>query len=258
MLKVSRCAGVGLALAAAIGLGRAGVAADLQSDDFSGSSLGSVWNVQNPNSADWAVEDGKLRITAEHNSNVWADDTATRFSQTTSQDFDVESNALVHYLDTSTVTGITAFSGTTLDITGRDGEWVTLKLWGRGGADNNAVLQYQRRENDDGAFGYVGTQPDYMPDQGDIAISFRVRKVGDEYTSWFKPDGVGDWIEVSTVTSALQTPLEVGIYAGLADADGGEMTVWFDDFVEASSPIGGTTAVDPHGKTATTWSTLKR
>jgi len=255
MRRVSKGATLALAAVAAIGLSRGAMAADLQSDDFSGGSLGGVWNVQNPNGADWGIEDGKLRITAEHNSNVWGDDTATRFSQTTSQDFDLESNAIVHYLDASIVAGIIASSSTTQDTAGRDGEWVTLKLWGRGGTDNNAVLQYQRRENDDAAFGYVGTQADYMPDQGDIPISFRVQRNGNEYTSWFKPGGEGDWVEVGTVTSELQDPLEVGIYAGNADAEGGEITVWFDDFIEAANPV---TAVDAKHRVAVTWSALKR
>ena len=255
MARILMRAALALTAAAAIGMAGTAAAADLQSDDFSGASLGAVWNVQNPNGADWAVEDGKLRITAAHNSNVWGEDTSTRFSQTTSQDFDVESNAVIHYLDASTVAGVIAYSGTTADTAGRDGEWVTLKLWGRGGTDNNAVLQYQRRENDDAAFGYVGTQPDYLVDQGDIPISFRVQRTGNEYASWFKPGGTGDWVAVSSVTSELQDPLEVGIYAGNADGDGGEMVVWFDDFVEASAPV---TAVDAKHRLAVTWSALKR
>ena len=257
MARVTKYGGVVLALAVAVGASRGAAAADLKSDNFDGGSLDPVWNVQNPNNADWAVEGGTLRITGEHNSNVWAEDTATRFTQTTSQDFDVETSALIHYLDASVVAGITAYSATTQDINGRDGEWVTLKLWGRGAAqDNNAVLQYQRRENDDGAFGYVGTQADYNPPQGDIPIGLRVRRTGDEYTSWFKPDDAGDWIEVSTVTSALQNPLEVGIYAGNADGSGGEITAWFNNFAEASDTGG--TAVDPKYKTAVTWGALKR
>ncbi len=256
MARVTRCCGVALALVVALGVSRGAAAADLKTDSFDGSSLGAVWNVQNPNNADWAVEDGKLRITGAHNSNVWAEDTSTRFTQTTSDDFDVESSALVHYLDASIVAGIIAYSGTTQDINGRDGEWVTLKLWGRGGTDNNAVLQYQRRENDDGAFGYVGTQPDYLVDQGDIPIGLRVQRTGDEYQSWFKPGDAGDWVDVGKVTSALQNPLEVGIYAGNADGDGGEITAWFDNFTEASDT--GATAVDPKYKTAVTWGALKR
>ncbi|GIX07049.1 MAG: hypothetical protein KatS3mg115_1452 [Candidatus Poribacteria bacterium] len=116
------------------------------------------------------------------------------------------------------------------------------------------MLQYQRRENDDPAFGYVPTQPDYNPPQGDIPVALRVQRNGDEYRAWFKPDATGDWIEVGTVTNPLQPPLEVGIYAGIAQADGGELTVWFDYFREASNPV---TAVDPRHKVAVTWGTLK-
>ena len=59
---------------------------------------------------------------------------------------------------------------------------------------------------------------------------------------------------MSTVTSELQDPLEVGIYAGNADGDGGEMVVWFDDFVEADDPV---TAVDAKHRVAVTWSALQ-
>ena len=44
---------------------------------------------------------------------------------------------------------------------GRDGEWVTIKLWGRGPANgNNAVIQYQKRQFDGGE-GLAGTVPQF-------------------------------------------------------------------------------------------------
>ena len=132
---------------------------------------------------------------------------------------------------------------------------MTLKLWGRGAAqNNNAVLQYQRRQND--AAPYVGTQPDYNPDQGVIPLELRIKRDGDEYESWFKPNAEGDWVSVSQVTNELEEPLEVGIYVGICEGESaaGKMTVTFDYFREASSPA---TPVDPRDRLAVTWGELK-
>ena len=163
----------------------------------------------------------------------------------------------VDYGDACTVAGIIVYSATTKDHQDRDGQWVTLKLWGRGAAQgNNAVLQYQRRQNDDAALGYVGTQPDYNPDQGVIPVELRVKRDGDEYESWFKPNAEGDWVSVGTVTNELAEPLEVGLYVGICEgaSEAGRMTVMFDYFREASSPV---TPVDPRGRLAVTWGELK-
>ena len=56
------------------------------------------------------------------------------------------------------------------------------------------------------------------------------------------------------VKSALKDPIKVGIYAGIAETDKGELTVAFDNFIEASSPV---TAVDPKNRLTTTWGMLK-
>ncbi len=230
----------------------------LMSDEFdgSGNTLQSFWQVTNSDKSPWELKDGLLVAEAGFDQNLWADDTTTRFYQVTDQDqFDIETSMVVDYADACTVAGIVVYSATTQDSQGRDGEWVTLKLWGRGAAqNNNAVLQYQRRQND--AAPYVGTQPDYNPEQGVIPIELRIQRDGDEYESWFKPDAQGDWVSVSKVTNALQEPLEVGIYVGICEGEGaGKMTVTFDYFREASSPA---TPVDPRDRLAVTWGTLKR
>ncbi len=247
--------GWGIVIAIALALVPGVYAQALLSDEFTGTDLASFWQVRNGDLSPWSLKDGWLVIEAGYNQNVWADDTATRFYQITDQDFDVETSMIVNYLDASTVAGIIAYSATTQDHKARDGQWVTLKLWGRGAAqDNNAVLQYQRRE-DDGAPGYVGTQPDYNPPQGIIPLEMRIKRTGNEYESWFKPEAQGDWVPVGKVTNELQDPLEVGIYAGIADGPGaGMMTVSYDYFKEASSPV---TAVDPKHRLTVTWSALK-
>ena len=232
-------------------------AQNLMSDEFhgTGQDLQSFWQVKDGDKSPWELKDGMLVAEAGFDQNLWGDDTSTRFYQVTDQDqFDIETSMVVDYADACTVAGIVVYSATTKDSQGRDGEWVTLKLWGRGAAqDNNAVLQYQRRQND--AAPYVGVQADYNPDQGVIPIELRIKRDGDEYESWFKPNAEGDWVSVSTVTNALQEPLEVGIYVGICEGEGaGQMTVTFDYFREASSPA---TPVDPRDRLTVTWGELK-
>lgn len=233
----------------------------LMSDDFDGGGqdLQSFWQVKDGDKSPWELKGGMLSAEAGFDQNVWTDDTSTRFYQITDQaQFDIETAMTVDYGDACTVAGIIVYSATTKDHQDRDGQWVTLKLWGRGAAQgNNAVLQYQRRQNDDAALGYVGTQPDYNPSQGVIPVELRVKRDGDEYESWFKPNAEGDWVSVGTVTNELADPLEVGIYVGICEGEteAGRMTVTFDYFREASSP---TTPVDPRDRLAVTWGQLKK
>lgn len=234
-------------------------AQSLMSDEFTGTGqdLQSFWNVKDGDKSPWELKDGMLVAEAGYDQNLWGDDTTTRFYQITDMDsFDIETSMVVDYADACTVAGIVAYSAATQDHQGRDGQWVTLKLWGRGAAqNNNAVLQYQRRQNDDGALGYVGTQADYNPEQGVIPIELRLKRDGDDYEAWFKPNAEGDWVSVSKVTNELADPLEVGIYVGICEGEGpGKMTVTFDYFREASSPA---TPVDPRGRLAVTWGQLK-
>jgi hypothetical protein len=161
--------------------------AKLQSDDFNGSKLSSVWEIDNPKKSKWGVDGGKFSVVGGINANVWQNVDATFFYQETDQkSFDVETTVVVDYAKGSTVTGILILSETTKDSKGRKPEWITLKLWGRGGGDNNAVLQYQRRENDN-LKGLVGTQPDYKPPAGIISVSLRVKRDGNTYDTsrWF-------------------------------------------------------------------------
>ena len=247
-----------LTLLLAIGCVNTVFAQTLMSDEFDGTgqTLKSFWQVKDSEKSPWELKDGLLVAEAGFDQNLWGDDTTTRFYQITDQDeFDIETSMVVDYADACTVAGIVVYSATTKDTQDRDGEWVTLKLWGRGAAqNNNAVLQYQRRQND--ADPYVGTQPDYNPEQGVIPIELRIKREGNEYESWFKPDAQGDWVSVSKVTNELQEPLEVGIYVGICEGEGpGKMTVTFDYFREASSPA---TPVDPRDRLAVTWGALKR
>ena len=240
-------------LAGALVLGFAAHAHAVNSDDFSGADLDSMWKVMNPDKADIAVADGKLKFETKNNANVWANLDATFVYQETDGDFDVSANFLFDYGNASVVAGLIAYSPTTKDHANRDGQWVTLKLWGR---VNDAIIQYQRRENHDGGLGYLGEAPGYKPPAGEIPIAMRMTRTGNEYRSWYKNEGEGDWIPVGgTVDSALANPVRIGLYAGIADAAGGNLTVWYDDFIEASSPVA---SVDPNGKAAAVWGELKQ
>jgi len=231
--------------------------AKLQSDDFNGSKLGAIWKIDNPKKAKWEVNNGNLKVVGGLNANVWAGaDAAFYYQETDQKSFDVETTVVVDYAKGSTVTGILILSETTKDSQGRKPEWITLKLWGRGGGDNNAVLQYQRRENDN-LKGLVGEQPDYKPPAGIIPISLRVKRDGNTYESWFKPSAKGDWVLVSKVNYVLNDPLKVGIYAGIAEgaaADGRKLTAEFDYFHEASSK---STSVNPKNRLAIKWGEIK-
>jgi len=237
----------------------AGLKDKLQSDEFEGSSLSKFWSIDNPKVGKFEVNGGKLKVVGGFNGNVWGNSDALIFYQEVSQQsFDISTNFLNDYSGASTVAGILVKSETTKDSKKRDGEWVTLKLWGRGGGDNNAVLQYQRRENDAGDLGYVGTfkfkdGKTYQPKAGKISIAMRLKREGNTYETWFKPEGKGDWLPVGKVTNALKDPIKVGIYAGIADTKG-KLTVNFENFLEASAPI---TAVDPRNRLTTTWGHLK-
>ena len=135
----------------------AGLKDKLQSDEFEGSSLSKFWSIDNPKVGKFEVSDGKLKVVGGFNGNVWGNSDALIFYQEVSQQsFDISTSFLNDYSGASTVAGILVKSETTKDTKDRVGVWVPLKLWGRGDDSNNAVLQYQRRENDSEADGYVG------------------------------------------------------------------------------------------------------
>lgn len=236
----------------------AGLKDKLQSDEFEGSELSKIWSIDNPDVGTFEVSGGKLNINAGSGDTYVTLDSLFIYQEVSQKSFDISTSFTYNYEDTSNVTGLIAYSETTKDLKDRDGEWVTLKLWGRPAANgNNAVVQYQRREND--ADPYVGTfkfenGDDYLPKVGEeTKVAFRLKRDGDTYESWFKPEGKGEWVSVSKVTSALQDPLKVGFIAGIGGG-GGTMNVAFDNFIEASSAV---TPVNPKNRLTTTWGELK-
>ena len=232
-------------------------AADSLGDPFDGNEF------QNPNwlwsnePEKWDIsktKDGWLTIEGEHNRDLWAADNPNRLYQVHSGDFHVEASMICEYADISTVQGIIALSPTTKDNKGREGDWVTLKLWGRGQDNaNNAVLQYQARERD-GEPGLAGQVASYVPvKQGIIPVYMRMQRTKNKFKSWYKIKEQDRWKTVGTYESDLGDPLEVGIYAGIGRAAGGTLTSHFEYFKDVDNPF----TVESKDKLTAIWGKIK-
>lgn len=226
----------------------------LKSDEFDSlPNLQSFWQVYNGDESPYALTDGHLVVQGAFNQNLWSHSTATRFYQVTDEDqFTVETSLVFDHEDVSSIAGLVIYSPTTRDARGRNGEWVLLKIWGHGAADENgnigniyegapnpysgnphtALLQYQHRDRE-----IIAEVPSYNPPQGDIPIEMRLSRNGDEYEAWYKPNAESAWISLGKTTVALQGLLEVGLYLGISQPEApGNLTVSFDYFRVTSSP----------------------
>ncbi len=220
----------------------------LRSDEFDGSGqIQPFWQVYNGDESPYELRDGHLVVEGAFNQNLWSYSNATRFYQVTDEDeFTVETSLVFDHEDVCSIAGLVIYSPTTKDAFGRDGEWVLLKIWGHGVADENgnvqdifegepirgrgtpqtAFLQYQHRLRP-----VVGAAPNYNPPQGNIPIKMRLSRNGDEYEAWYKPNAEGEWISLGSTTVVLQGPLEVGLYLGICQYEApGRLTVSFDYF----------------------------
>jgi len=158
---------------------------------------------------------GWLHVTGELNRNLWPSDTTNRLYQEHEGDFDVETHLYMDYEDACVVAGIAAYSPTTKDRQGREGEWVTIKLWGRGPANgNNAVIQYQKRQFDAGE-GLVGVVPGFQDPAGEMDIYMRLRREKDTFTAWWKRKAKDAWIDIVLDRRAA-------IHAAIAEANAGD------------------------------------
>ncbi len=196
---------------------------------------------------------GWLHITGELNRNLWGDDTTNRVYQEHEGDFDIETHLLMDYEDACVVAGVVALSPTTKDHKGREGEWVTIKLWGRGPAqNNNAVIQYQKREFDN-AEGLVGVVPGFQDPVGEMDLYMRLRREKDAFTAWWKRKAGDKWIDIGETEQEFDEPLEVGIYAGICDGKGKQIAQ-FEYFEDLLVPFD----VSPRAKLPIAWGDLKR
>ena len=237
-------------------------AADSLGDPFDGNAL------QNPNwkwkasdavdvePKEWDMGDTKagwLHITGEVNRNLWPSDTTNRLYQEHEGDFDIETHLYMDYEDACVVAGLVAYSPTTKDRQGREGEWVTIKLWGRGPANNNnAVIQYQMRQFD-GAEGLVGVVPGFQDPAGEMALYMRLRRENDTFTAWWKREAKDTWIDIGETDQDLEDPLEVGIYVGICDGQGKQIAQ-FEYLEDLLVPFD----VTPRAKLPIAWGDLKR
>ena len=219
-------------------------AADSFGDPFDGNDLKNAnWEWQNE-PPKWdvgkTVKD-RLYIDCEPNRNLWAGDASHFLYQVTDTDmFDVETHFRAKWDTNSGVNGLLVKSP-------GDNNWVTIKFWGRD-AGNKGHIQYQTREERMGP-------PDIQwrfGDWGDIEMSLRLKKDGDTYTAWYKAEGDDDWMDIGQGNFVLESPLWLGVYAGVADP-AGNLEVEYEYFTDNMNPF----PVEPGGKATTTWSAVK-
>merc|ERR1712000_460462 len=88
------------------------------------------------------------------------------------------------------------------DGKGRKPEWVTMKLWGRGG---DAILQYQVREG-----GINNEAPGFKPPAAKpMDVYIRLARKGKTFTTWWKTKEKDEWLEVElTKTLDLKDQLK--------------------------------------------------
>ena len=252
MNAFKQCAAAVLLMAAA----GAAVAASLGESFNTPGRFDNNWEWENE-PAVWDISETKpgwLHIKGDGNRNLWNGYTTSHLYLVHEGDFDVETRVILNYQPASVVTGLVAYSPTTNDGQGRAGEWVTIKYWGRGGGTNNAIIQYQRRENHDGAAGFVGEVPGFreLPNK-DAELFLRFERDGDMFSAWYKQTDEADWIKISTATQPLNDPLRFGIYAGVADA-AGEMVAQYDYLKDNLTPFD----VSPEGNLPLAWASLKQ
>ena len=221
-------------------------AADSFGDPFEGDKLqNSNWEWQNEPPT-WDVgktREGFLYIDSEPNRNVWASDASHFLYQETETDmFDVETNFFSRWTTTSGVNGLLVKSP-------GDDNWVTIKFFSQA-AGQNAVIQFQSKG--------AGMGPADVPwkqefgEFRDIELSLRLKKEGDTYTAWYKTAEDTDWVSIGQGSFALTPPLQLGIYAGVAAADG-TLEVEYEYFKDNMNPF----PVEPGGKVTTTWGAVK-
>ena len=218
--------------------------ADTFGDQFNAGELQNPsWKWQNE-PATWDIGDtseGNLYIDSQPNRNVWAsDDSHFLYQETDTDTFDVETHFRAVWETNSAVNGLLVKSP-------GDNNWVTIKFWARDpGARGH--IQYQTRQAGMGP-------PDVQwrfGDHGDIEMSLRLKKEGDTYTAWYKAEGDEDWMDIGQGNFVLNPPLQLGIYAGVADP-AGSLEVEYEYFIDNMNPFN----VDPNGKVTTTWGAVK-
>ena len=211
-------------------------------DPFDGKKRqNSNWKWQNEPPT-WDVgetREGFLYIDCERNRNIWANDASHfMYQETDAEMFDVETHFFAKWDTSSGVNGLLVKSD-------QDDNWVTLKFWGQGAVPKGQI-QFQTKNNN--IVGNAGWTPEF----GDAELFMRLKKDGDEYTTWYKTEEGADWTQVGVTTFNLTPPLWLGIYAGVAAGDG-NLEVEYEYFKDNMNPF----PVEPGGKATTTWGAMK-
>lgn len=232
--------------------------ADSLGDPFDGKSLQNKnwkWKASDAEGVkpkEWDVgetKEGWLHITGEVNRNLWPSDTTNRLYQEHEGDFDVETHVYMDYEGGCVVSGLTAYSATTKDRQNRDGEWVTIKFWGR---QNDAIIQWQKRQFDGGE-GLRGHVPGFQDPAGEMDIYMRLSREGNLFNAWWKRESGDDWIHIGETEQEFNKPLEVGIYAGICGG-AGKLTAQYEYFKDNLTPFD----VSPRAKLPVAWGDLKQ
>lgn len=215
-------------------------------DPFEGNKLkNSNWQWQNEPPT-WDVGKTKkdyLYMDCEPNRNIWTGDASHFLYQETETDmFDVETRFFARWSTSSAVNGLLVKSP-------GDNNWVTIKFWAQG-AGPKAVIQYQSKG---AGMGPADVQwSDKFGDFEDVDIALRLKKEGNTYTAWYQTAEDNDWVSIGQGTFALNPPLWLGIYAGVA-AGSGSLEVEYEYFRDNMNPF----PVEPGGKATTTWGAVK-
>lgn len=220
-------------------------AADSFGDPFDGTNLKNKnwkWTNEPPKWDVGKTREGFLYIDSEPNRNLWAGDASHFLYQETDTDmFDVETHFRAKWDTNSGVNGLLIKSP-------GDNNWVTIKFWSRD-EGNKGHIQYQTKQAGMGP-------PDIQwrfGDWGDIELSLRLKKDGDTYTAWYKATEDEDWVDIGQGNFTLNPPLQLGVYAGVADP-AGSLEVEYEYFNDNMNPF----PVEPGGKATTTWGDVKR
>ena len=208
-------------------------------DPFEGGTL------QNPNWK-WQAEPPTWNITdsvfmdCQTNRNLWYyDQTHCLYQEIDTIDIDVETEFHAEWNSeqgrTAAVMGIVVKSP-------KDDQWVTLQFWARAVSDIKGFVKLQSKGKESIPILPI---PRHNPVlfQGlpagtqEVDLQFRLKKVGDTYTAFYKGENAQHWRSVgSPLTLKLTPPLRVGIYGGVQSGYG-KMHVAYKYFKDNLNPF---------------------
>jgi hypothetical protein len=192
----------------------------LFSDDFKQSDLKNGWTWANEPDF-WDINNSRidyLFFKGNLNANIYCDDNTSRLYQeiTSDADFDVSTSMrCVWGNNASDIAGLIVKSKTSE-------EWILVKLWMH--SNGSGRLEFQSQCND-----IVSPVPGSETFGGDTEVFLRLKKTGDDYSTYFKHNAGDTWTLIGTTQFDDQLPLQVGFFGGVDSGDG-ELIIEFDFF----------------------------